>query len=349
MRANEQNLEAGDGSTNVQAGHDVHMHGLTLSEARQVALDVYRANALELQGVAQAVAIARAEELTNEFLDKLNTETPERVGRLSDPDVQSVLFDAQKEYARAGEEDLRRALVDLLASRAGEEERNLRALALNEAIISAAKLTESQRRAVAFVFYARHTRPTHVGTVEELYNRVGPTIETLGAGLPTKRADYQHIEYVGAGAVSIASVSFAATVRSGVEGLFTTGFPESEVDESLLASLRTRGLIMPCIRNSANLQLTVLGTEDLDDRLGAAGWEGDAVAVRALMNKGMMTDEQVVADAISKRPALASVQDAWEDETTGLKNLTLTSVGLALGHAYWTRVAGGSAPLSVWL
>lgn len=349
MRANEQTLEAGDGSTNVQAGHDVHMHGLTYSEARQVALDVYRENALVLQGVAQAAAIARAEELTNEFLGRLNTETPDRVGKLSDPDMQSVLFDAQKEYARSGEDDLRQALVDLLAARASEDERTLRTLALNEAITSAAKLTEAQRRAVALVFYGRNTRPTGVRTIDGFYDVVGQTIETLGSGLPTKRADFQHIEYVGAGAISLTSVSFGAMLRSGAEGLFTTGFSAAEVDAALLESLRARGLVTACLRNAENLQLDVLSVEDMDARLKGAGWEGDAAPVVQLMKRGMLTDEETVAEAIAKRPTIASVQATWDDETTGLKHLTLTSVGIALGHAYWTRVTGGAAPLSVWL
>lgn len=144
-----QSQDGGESSTNFQAGQDIHVHGLTLDEARVVALDVFRSNALELQGIAQSVAVSRAEQLTNEFLGKLESEMPHQAQKLADPDVQSVLFEAQKEYARSGEADLREALVDLLTARAVEDERTLRTLALNEAISAAPKLTEQQRRAIA--------------------------------------------------------------------------------------------------------------------------------------------------------------------------------------------------------
>jgi hypothetical protein len=48
-----QNQTAGDHSTAIQAGGDVHVGLITVSEARQIALDVFKANALELAGIAR--------------------------------------------------------------------------------------------------------------------------------------------------------------------------------------------------------------------------------------------------------------------------------------------------------
>ncbi|TFD86959.1 hypothetical protein E3T61_13885 [Cryobacterium lactosi] len=339
----------GEGSTNLQAGRDVHLHGLTMAEARQVALDVFTANALELRGLAQAVAVSRAEEITNDFLDKLSITNPKSAESLAEPDMQSVLFEAQKEYARSGEEDLKEALIDLLATRAGQTDRDLRTLALNEAILSAPKLTEQQRRAVAWVFFLRYTRDVGSGTPEMFYTRFEEVVVALGTNVPNRHADYQHMEYVGVGTISISSVSFGAATCSGSEGLFTNGFPETTVEGELLARLQGANLVVPCIRNPENIQLNLIAEEELPDRLKGAGLESDLEMVRPLMSIGRMSEDEIATEAVSHVPALKPLVEMWDSDATGFRNLTLTSVGLALGHAYWARLTGRKAPLSIWL
>ncbi|WP_374107834.1 LPO_1073/Vpar_1526 family protein [Microbacterium sp. Au-Mic1] len=345
----DQAQEGGDNSTNYQAGKDIHVHGLTIDEARVVALDVFRSNAIELAGVAQALAVARAERLTDEFLAKLEREIPARVGQLADPDVQSVVFQAQKEIARSGEEDLRTALVDLLAARVGEEERNLRALALNEAIASAPKLTEEQRRAVAWVFYLKYSRALDVGTPDAFYSRLTRESSALGVDVPKGQADYQHIEYVGAGSLSIATTSFGKGIMSGVEGLFTNGFAETDIDPALLEELRTHNFVTPALRDANRLQLALLGDEDLENRGAELGLAARLPELRNVVSLGRMSESDVSDEVVAKVPGIAALRDAWDDNQTGLQSMKLTSVGLALGHAYWTRLTGADAPLSIWL
>lgn len=341
--------EGGDNSTNYQAGKDLHVHGLSIDEARTVALDVFRSNAIELAGVAQSLAVARAERLTEEFLAKLEAELPSRVDQLADPDVQSVLFDAQKEFARSGEDDLRTALVDLLAARVDEKGRSLRTLALNEAITSAPKLTENQRRAIAWIFYLKYTRSLNVATPDAYYARMAQDVSAIGVEVPTGQADYQHIEYVGAGSLSIASRSFANCIMSGVEGLYTNGFEESEIDAGLLDELRACSFVLPALRDSNRLQLQLLGDEDLEERAAAVGLGPRVPELKNIVNLGRMSESEVTDEVVARIPQFGILRDAWDDGNTGLQSMTLTSVGLALGHAYWTRMTGANAPLKIWL
>ncbi len=320
-----------------------------MAEAREVALDVFRANALELRGIAQAVAVSRAEEITNEFLDKLGSTDPTKSERLADPDMQSVLFEAQKEYARSGEEDLKEALIDLLTARAGQVDRDLRTLALNEAIVSAPKLTEAQRRSVAWVFYLRYTRDIRSGTVDSFYAQLERVATALRTNVADRHADYQHMEYVGVGAISISTVSLGVAISSGSEGLFTKGFSEDNVDKQLLDRLFEAKLVLPCLRNPENLQLNHLSKEDLPKRVQAAGLEADLELIKPLITMNPMSEDEVVAEAIARVPALQSLGEVWSSENNGMKNFTLTSVGLALGHAYWSRLTGSTSPLSIWL
>lgn len=133
MRRQEQS--GGDESVNIQAGQNATVHiGVTASEVRDIALDVFRANFLELRGLAEEVARERAERITQDFIDALQKRNPAGLASIQDPDMQLSIYSAQKGYACSGDEDLEAALIDLLVDRAGQSSRDLKTLVLNQAI-----------------------------------------------------------------------------------------------------------------------------------------------------------------------------------------------------------------------
>lgn len=359
-RRDQQEQEGGDGSVNFQAGGDIVLSSSTREEIRDTVLAVFHENFMDLRGIAEEIAIGRAEKITNDFLAKLEIEAPEKVSNFREPDMQRAMYTAQREYACSGEEDLGEVLVDLLVDRVKEDGRSLRTLALNEAINAAPKLTDSQRQAVAVAFLMKYTGyggPVGLEGYFDGYIRsnVAPLIE----GLPTRDIDYQHIEYVGAGTVSMGAVAFADVIREGAEGFFTRGFLREELPEWL--SHPQQGLrqllCMPCLRDESRLQLSLAGKYSIDRALEGLeevrGQMGGFLVVPprdvlvSQLEVGLMTGEEVVADLIERVPEMATLQKSWE--TTALKNMTLTSVGIALGYAYWRRTTGGAADLGIWL
>ena len=68
-----QSQSAAAGALAIQAGGDVQITrvGMSYSEVRDVALDVFKANFYQLAGVAADTASARAQEVTDDFLAKL--------------------------------------------------------------------------------------------------------------------------------------------------------------------------------------------------------------------------------------------------------------------------------------
>jgi hypothetical protein len=110
-------------STNLQAGV-INFNGVSINEVRQLALDVYKANALELAGLARNTALSRAEQVTEKFLNDLSEKNPEGLKQFSEPDFQHSLFEAQRAFSRNGDKNLEELLVNLLVNRAGESEKN---------------------------------------------------------------------------------------------------------------------------------------------------------------------------------------------------------------------------------
>lgn len=349
MTLRRQELTAGDDSTVYQAAGDIHQHqhGPSFTEMRQVALDVYRANALELRGIAEDTANARAERITNEYLTRLMIESPSSTPNLADPDVQNVMFEAQKAFARSGEEDLETVLVDLLTDRTTETQRSLRTLVLNEAITAAPKLTSSQRRIIALIFLLRYTKVTSPTALQFMAYYVRRNIMALGRDLSHSPQDIQHLEYVGVASSTLAEVDFGTALVSGSEGLFTRGFSVDVVPQHIRESPQFEALLVPCTRTPEHLQVAGRGDDDIPDlaeKLGVPEWTEE---LTTLAKNGRMQPHEVVEEAARFEPGITAVAEAWGKRQYA--GLTLTSVGIAIGHSQWKRVTGDKAPLSTWL
>jgi len=107
-----QDLSGGNNSTNLQAGRDVVQFGLTYDQARQVTLDVFEANFLRMVGAAGDLVRERVEQFIREYLDKLQAVNPSALNGVQDPDILKSIYVAQEGFARSGEEDLEKVLVD---------------------------------------------------------------------------------------------------------------------------------------------------------------------------------------------------------------------------------------------
>lgn len=339
-----QELTTGDGATVYQAGGNINNYGLSYPEVRQIALDVYYANAPQLRELAKEVANARAEHITTEYLAQLTAKNPSALGNLADPDVQSVMFEAQKSYARSGDEDLETVLIDLLVDRTVQIDRSLKTLVLNEAIASAPKLTASQRRSIALVFLLRYTRTTS-NTVDDFMKTYVDEIVAIGGEIPQLRQDVLHIEYVGAGSSSLAEYPFANGLINGSGGLFTRGFPHEIIPEALKNSPHFNTIFVPSLREPTNFQIAGICADDIVEMTEKLGITELQEELKSLAKNGRMQGHEVMAEAAAHNPGIQDVAKSWDL----LKGLTLTSVGLAIGHSYWKRVTGADEDLGTWL
>lgn len=338
-----------ESSTNYQAGGDIVIQGLTREEVKEIALSVFRDNFLELRGLAEDVALARADKITSEFLSKLFQEAPEAAEKFGDPDIQRSIYNAQREYACSGEEDLGQVLVDLLIDRVKQDGRSLRTLALNEAITAAPKLTEAQRRAIALVFLVRNTRirevPATVEEVAELRFRQSilrlPTVDE-----PLREVDFQHIEYVGAGSISFGELSIGETLKSSQLAAFTKGFSNEEIPEELRNSPLRDRLLVDCPRHPGNYQVAISSEQDLDKLVEQEDATELREALKRVSKLGVMNGPDIEGELSKFAPDIEPVIKEWNGSS--LRSVILTSVGIALGHAYWRRF-GGATPLSVWM
>jgi hypothetical protein len=346
LRSQEQT--GGPDSTNFQAGRDIVHNGVTATEARNIALDVFNANFLRLVGVAEDVARDRAERITRDYLEKLQAENPNALNSVQEPDMLQAIYTAQKAYACSGEEELEKTLVDLLIDRSGQQDRELKTLVLNEAIAVLPKLSNCQRKSIAICFFVRYTRytgPLNFGLYcAYLSQGLAPFADMLSG----RRVDYQHIQSAGAGWISAFTFELGAVFSEVARGFFTKGFFADQVPDDLRQHLSNSDIFVPCLRDPDKLQVNSPSAQGIRDLACAKNVDPDKLD--NLSGIGIMTTPDIQSELISNVPCMNVVFDRWNTADSLLQRLELTSVGMAIGHAYWRKVSGNSSvPLDIWL
>jgi transcription termination factor NusB len=278
----------GAAGTAIQAGQDVNLtvnNGMSYSEVRTIALDVFHANLQEFKGIAMQTAQARGEKVTEKFLEKLNEENPEGLQQAQTPDFQDALFTVQKEYAKAGDEELGDLLVDLLVDRTKETERNLLRLVLNESLHTAPKLPSAHVATLSVIFLLRYvqfsvTSPAVLGALIERH--LAPTIDHLS----TNRSTFSHLEFTGCGTVSLGSIALEHLWSQEYPALFKSGFDQARLNQLTVDPALKERLVIQCLHDATRFQLSPIRGQVLDDVLKKCGASaGDAEKLRTLYDE----------------------------------------------------------------
>jgi hypothetical protein len=350
LSSKDQEQNVARGGTAIQAGGNVTITkaGLTYAEVRNVALDVFRANFYELAGLAKDTAKARAEEITEAFLSKLQKEHPAGLEKSNDPDFQYALFTVQKEYARNGDKDLGDLLVDLLVDRSKQEQRDILQIVLNESLNTAPKLTENQLAALAVIFVFMYMQNLRIGNHEMLGQYFDSHVAPFAPKVVKNRACYQHLEFSGCGTIILGARNLESILGTTYQGQFLKGFDAKEItDRGVSIGLDPR-FFMPCLNDSSNVQVRANSKEQLEKAFDKhAITPGDRLKISHLFNMNKMSDPEIKDKCIQIRPYMSCLFETWSESE--MKNFTLTSVGIAIGHANIKRLAGEFANLSIWI
>jgi len=340
--------KAGDNSVNVQGNKVAITTGLTYQDVRQVALDVFRYNFYQLAGVARDIAQDRAEQITDKFLKELESRNPEGLAAATDPDFLYSLFTAQREYARAGDDELGDILVDLLVDRTKEQSRTLIRIVLNESLRVASQLTSDQIALLSLIFTLRYTKSNRIRNIKSLSKYLKTRIAPFIKGLPATYVALQHLEFTGCCSISIASLSLENLMADKYPGLFSKGIPREELADIQIEQPIVNKLLVPCLRDHAKLQISCIDEDVLRNQATKLGVSDDTLEKLVKLDKNhRLKGDDLWKELDAIEPQLPALRKKWESLRFG--HVSLTSVGIAIGHANVRRVTGESSPLSIWI
>jgi len=345
--------EGGENSTNYQAGtilvkQDITYQGITYQDVKNIATDVFKSNYLELSAKASDTARQRAEELVDDFLTKVKERNPTSLNSMEEPGMQYAVFTAQKEYAKTGDKDLSDMLVDILVDRAAQQERNLKQIVLDESLSIVPKLTSSQLDTLTIIFILKYSSSFQVGSISSLKKYLEEYILPFTSILSKEQSLYQHLEFAGCGSISLSSINIEEVLLQNYKGIFCTGFTKEEFETAGIAFEKFPTIIIPCLHDNTKFQLAVIDEEVLTERANALGIEETEInKLKPLMNNYQMTAGEAKEIIKQQGEFMNTLFNIWD--TSPIKNMTLTSVGIAIAIANLRRKTGIALDLGIWI
>lgn len=346
-----QRQQGGDSSTNLQGQSIVIHQGITYSDAKEIALDIYKANFIKLSLDAAELARSRAEELTEKFLAKLQADNETAVSELSQPGMQASLFEAQKQCAKSGDKNLEGLLVDILVERASTPERTIHQIVLDESLAVAGKLTTEQMDALTVNFLLTHTKSHALVSLEAIRNYFDKQIIPFLSELREQSSCYEHLEYVGCGSYMHGGDHIHPIehlFRLNYPGLFSKGFDKSVFENEVGPIYDCPELSMLCFHDSSKLQFNALDTANLKNKAEENGISQDITdKACSLFDYSLMSDQEIKEYILKVKPETQKLFDLWKESS--ISKFTLTTVGIAIAQANYRRRTGEKLDLSIWI
>lgn len=341
-----QKQDGGDESTNLQAQMITINQGISYSDAKEIAIDVFKNNFLELSKSAFEKAEARASELIDNFIEKIKCEKPESIKSVETPSMQYALFSAQKEYAKTGDKDLGDILVDLLVERADKEERSLIQIVLDESIEVSSKLTNPQFDVLSLVFLLKYTMNHNLGNLEKFKNYILKYLVPFCDNLTQENSCYQHLEYSRCASILVGP-QIGEVFRENYKGLFQKGHTIEQLNQNLGEYSNIPDLFIPCLRDQNLIQVKAYNDKFLDDLLESKDIPlGDKSKIKTLFSSNILSDNEIQDYIKSIHPKIEQLVKVWNET---MYQVNLTSVGIALGRANIKRKTNIDIDLKIWI
>ncbi|KTR84182.1 hypothetical protein NS277_04955 [Novosphingobium barchaimii] len=298
--------------------------------------------------IAREIVEYRLKDFEGRILDRFDQDRSAKTEAFKDPDFQYLLRSAQHSYARSGDEDVGKALADLIVERSKISDRSRLSLTLNQAVEVASALTVNEFAELAFCFLFSRTKDPQANSLVTFNKMLNEQINPYIDQISQSQASYAYLEAQRCANNGMMVSTFRNLLINNYSGLLAKGFSREEISNQCSAlPLDNINLVIPALRDPSRLQLNsaneevwkdVCATHKVDDQTRQAAW--------SVMQNSFMNQDEIISELKTSVPRIADAFNAWDN--TPIKGLQLTSVGIAIGHSYATS-SGYEAPLSVWI
>ena len=142
--------------------------------------------------------------------------------------------------------------------------------------------------------------------------------------------------------------SIGKILRQRYGGVFSKGFPVEELEKREITTPSNSPIFTQCLHDKSKIQLNAMSEEVLRAEAQRHGInEQETNKLVGLNNSSHMNDNEIREFLVNLRPYMDKVFDIWEGSF--MKNMSLSSVGIAIGHANLKRHIGEFTDLSIWI
>lgn len=343
-----QEQNSGDLSTNIQA-KNIYVNGISTGEARNIALDIYKANFLELSNQAAQTALEKIESFNDKFLKKLIESNPSLLNKMHSPSLQITLLEAQKECIRSNSDNIENLLVEVLVERAERDDRGIMQIAYEESIKVLPKLTDQQIN-ILTLNHIINDAYFYAGSQENLRNYLSNWVVKFKTEINYFSPAIRHIEYSGCGRISENKTKgFQHKYSQTYPGVLTKGFTLDEFKKDFGDDTIFLKLIRKCDNVPEKFQLNAYSTTELNKLLEAVEYtveKDERQKIHGYLKKNLMNHEEQKNFFTDIEPEISFIFDFKNND---IFHLELTPVGLAIAMANFQKTIGYKLSPPYWM
>jgi hypothetical protein len=258
-----------------------------------------------------------------------------------------MLGDAQKAAARSDDAAIRETLVDIVARRSMETARTRLALTLNDAAIRAANLTADEYAALSLVYVSRYTVQNGIDSFDKLCDYVNSCMIPFAKLVSREAASFWQIQAQSCGSIETGRFFLERAFQELYAGVLGTGFSREQLEAHLPDGKKNTldQFVVPCVHDETKLQPNAIRFEIFKGVVDQTSLTDNEL--QNVWSLFVSTIGDIQARLRPKVPEVDLLFDVWN--STPLKQLNLTSTGIAIGHANAARVVGFKADLKFWI
>lgn len=324
---------AGENSKNLNVMGDYH-EGLSYKDARQVALDVFKANSSVYTEIAKKTIDERVVNITDDIFTMIYSELPDTVEKLVEPAVQDTLLKIQKEYAKNDDPALKERLIALLKNRLKADEKDMETIVLDEALEIVPKLTGNQLNILSLHLTVLRILHHEVTNRDTFFHMLTSKILLFYSNRMSKTIEYAHLQYLGCtGILSEGSTykPIEEIFRNRYAGLFSRGFSREEFYEYMGIEIQEfQQLITTCQIDKEKYQFNAMNENVLKYSIAQSGKQEYEEKLLQYYKEHIMEVKEIKDDISSHVQGFEELADFWK-KTSEFKSMNLTSVGIEIG------------------
>jgi hypothetical protein len=324
-------------------------HGLSYDQAKDLITNVVDQKLISFENEAKQIYKERQDEFIKLLTEKIKELPEEAMSKLKEPDTQIALLEAARISGRKQNSELTILLSNLVLNRikndtTGKEE--LKNIVFNEAISTVNKLTIDQLKIITLCYLLKYTISNRVVTWDTLNDYLNIAIKPFLAFKNTN-TEFRHIEYAGCGSISLAGIDLLLVFKLNYGFLFSNLIPKQDIDIlSIPQDVKGEVIVLESeeskyffdIRNEEELK-KYLETKTKDTVLTS---KIISIYVSNVMNNNMIREKLILNTDIG-----AKLIDLYEK--TEIKQLSLTSVGMAIAATYYEQIVGVKVDIDLWI
>ena len=324
---------AGENSKNLNVMGDYH-EGLSYKDARQVALDVFKANSSVYTEIAKKTIDERVVNITDDIFTMIYSELPDTVEKLVEPAVQDTLLKIQKEYAKNDDPALKERLIALLKNRLKADEKDMETIVLDEALEIVPNLTGIQLNILSLNLTVLRILHHEVTNRDTFFHMLTSKILLFYSNHMSKTMEYAHLQYLGCtGILSEGSTykPIEEIFRNRYAGLFSRGFSREEFYEYMGIEIQEfQQLITTCQIDKEKYQFNAMNENVLKYSIAQSGKQEYEEKLLQYYKEHIMEVKEIKDDISSHVQGFEELADFWK-KTSEFKSMNLTSVGIEIG------------------